>query len=128
MTGRVQILSPDINIETLLDGRGVIASYLPKNPVAEFVYQITHAGKTRGYHYHPEFDEYSLYVEGEGIYVERLPDGSDRHIPVSAGMCLYAPSGVYHTVHAVTVMKSISLLTKPWNDCDQPIVKDQSKN
>jgi len=125
MNGRAQILSPDINLSTLQDGRGLIASYIPNTPILEFVYQVTNAGKTRGHHFHPEFDEFVLYVEGEGVYIEKLDDGSDRYIPISSGICLYTPMGVYHTVEAVTTMKSISLLTKPWNSCTNPILKIQ---
>jgi mannose-6-phosphate isomerase-like protein (cupin superfamily) len=122
MEGKVKILQPEVNLSTVLDGRGLIASYVPKDNITEFVYQITHPGKSRGHHFHPEFDEYTLFIEGEGIYVEKLDDGTERYLTISPGICLYAPAGVYHTWHTITMVKSISLLTKPWNKCIDPIL------
>ena len=122
MNGKIQILQPMINKKTITDGRGAILSFIPSTPILEFVYQVTNANASRGYHYHPEFDEYVLFTEGEGVYVETLDDGTDKYITIWPGVCIYIPSGVYHTFYAVTLMKSVSLLTKPWDSCKNPII------
>jgi mannose-6-phosphate isomerase-like protein (cupin superfamily) len=122
MNGKIVVLQPAINKTTITDGRGAILSFIPSAPVLEFVYQVTNAGSSRGYHYHPEFDEYVLFTEGEGVYIEQLDDGTDRFITIGPGVCVYIPSGVYHTFNAITLMKSVSLLTKPWDSCENPII------
>ena len=120
MMGMIQVLSPDIN-DKAIDSRGAIYSYLPNDSLVEFCYIDTKQGAQRGHHYHTEFDEYIMLVQGEGIYLERLPDGSDRKIVLGAGQTVYIPRMTPHTFVPLTDCKSVSMLTKKWNDCVQPI-------
>jgi len=120
MTGRIEVLSPDIN-DKGIDHRGAIFSYVPKDSIVEFVYIDTKAGVVRGNHYHEEFDEYILIVVGEGVYVETLEDGSKRKIVVGPGVTIYIPAFTTHTFHPISDCKAVSLLTKKWDDCVNPV-------
>ena len=120
MTGRIQILQPDIN-DKGIDHRGAIFSYVPHTPIVEFVYIDTKAGVTRGNHYHEEFDEYIMIVHGEGVYVETLDDGTKRKIIVGPGVTIYIPTFTAHTFYPITDCKAISLLTKKWDDSTNPV-------
>jgi mannose-6-phosphate isomerase-like protein (cupin superfamily) len=124
MTGKIQFLSADIN-DLALDNRGAIYSFIPHNSIVEFCYIDTKQGTQRGHHYHEEFDEYIMLVQGEGIYLERLNDGSNRKIVMGAGQCIYIPAFTPHTFVPLTDCKSVSLLTKRWNDATKPITKLQ---
>lgn len=117
---KIQILTPDIN-DLAVDHRGAIYSYVPKDNIVEFVYINTKQGVTRGDHYHEEFDEYIMLVDGEGIYVELLEDGTKRKIVMAAGQTIYIPRLTPHTFIPLTDCKSVSFLTKTWNSCDKPI-------
>ena len=121
MTGKIQILTPDIN-DKGVDSRGAIYSYVPFDNIVEFVYIDTKQGVTRGHHYHTEFDEYILLTHGEGIYLEPLEDGTTRKIVMGAGQAIYIPVGAIHTFIPLTDCKAVSFLTKKWDDCTQPIV------
>jgi mannose-6-phosphate isomerase-like protein (cupin superfamily) len=120
MTGKIQLLTPDIN-DKAVDARGAIYSYVPKDAIVEFCYIVTNLGSTRGHHYHKEFDEYIMLVEGEGIYLELLDDKTVRKIVMGPGQTIYLPRLTPHTFVPLTACKSVSFLTKPWNDCDEPI-------
>jgi quercetin dioxygenase-like cupin family protein len=76
----------------------------------------------RGHHYHKEFDEYIQFVQGEGVYTE-LTDGEELVTTVSAGDCIYLPKGVPHTFYPTADCKMIAMLTKRWNDCEEPITR-----
>lgn len=120
MTGRIQLLEPDID-DKAVDHRGAIYSFIPKDALVEFVYIDTKKGSTRGHHYHKEFDEYILLVHGEGLYIEPLEDGTNRKIVMGAGQTVYIPRMTPHTFVPITDCKSVSMLTKPWNTCQSPI-------
>ena len=121
----IKVFKPNCNLNTIKDGRGAIYSYVPKQPIMEWTHQYINAGKIRGNHCHPEFDEYILLVEGHGVEVEKNIDtGEERFIQMSEGTCIYIPKGTYHVFMAVTDCKSISFLTKAWDDCDQPIIHE----
>ena len=120
MTGRIQVLQPDIN-DKGIDHRGAIFSYVPYTPIVEFVYIDTKAGVTRGNHYHEEFEEYIMIVNGEGVYVETLDDGTKRKIIVGPGVTIYIPTFTAHTFYPITDCKAISLLTKRWDDSVKPV-------
>ena len=120
MTGKIQILNPDIGAKAV-DDRGAIYSYVPFNAIVEFCYITTKAGVTRGHHYHKEFDEYIMLVDGEGIYLEPLEDGTVRKIVVGPGQTIYLPKLTPHTFVPLTNCKSVSLLTRQWNHCQEPI-------
>jgi len=120
MTGKIQLLAPDIN-DKGVDNRGAIYSYIPMDSIVEFVYIDTKAGVRRGQHFHTEFDEYILLVHGEGLYLETLEDKTIRKIIFGPGQCIYIPSGTAHTFVPLTDCKQVSFLTKRWNDCINPI-------
>ena len=40
------------------------------DPVVEWSFIVTLKGSQRGHHYHKEFDEYIMFVEGNGVYLE----------------------------------------------------------
>jgi oxalate decarboxylase/phosphoglucose isomerase-like protein (cupin superfamily) len=117
---RIQLLTPDIN-DKAVDHRGAIYSYIPYDSIVEFVYIDTKAGVTRGHHYHTEFDEYIMLVHGEGIYLEPLADGATRKIVMAPGFVVYIPANTAHTFVPLSDCKSVSFLTKRWDDCANPI-------
>jgi dTDP-4-dehydrorhamnose 3,5-epimerase-like enzyme len=120
MTGKIQVLQPHI-ADKAIDNRGAIYSYIPHDNLVEFVYIDTKQGVTRGHHYHEEFDEYIMLVNGEGIYLEKLEDGSTRKIVMGAGQTIYIPRLTPHTFVPLTDCKSVSMLTKAWDSCNNPI-------
>jgi oxalate decarboxylase/phosphoglucose isomerase-like protein (cupin superfamily) len=127
MNGKIKVLQPDIN-DKGIDHRGAIFSYVPAKAIVEFVYIDTKAGVSRGHHYHEEFDEYILMVHGEGVYVEYLPNGSTSKIIVGPGVCIHIPTYASHTFYPITDCKAISLLTKKWDDCTNPVTSVKPQN
>jgi dTDP-4-dehydrorhamnose 3,5-epimerase-like enzyme len=115
-------VQPGCNLDTIKDGRGAIFSYVPKAPIVEWTHQFIKAGKVRGNHCHPEFDEYILLVAGNGVEVAQNPDGTETRIDMSKGTCIFIPVGTQHVFLAITDCESVSFLTKKWDDCTQPIV------
>src|ERR1700746_2061723 len=95
---KIQLLNPTCNPETVKDGRGGIFTWVPQDKIAEFNLLYFQPGKTRGNHYHPEFIEYFLIVEGSGVMVSRDRDEptGERIIHMSKGMCVRTPIGVSH--------------------------------
>ena len=67
----LEILRPTCNLDTVKDGRGGIFTWIPDEPIVEFNMLYFQPGKTRGFHYHPHFIEYSLVTEGSGVLVTR---------------------------------------------------------
>jgi len=133
-TTLIKQVEPQFDMTTVTDKRGLILTYFPEEMnIAEFNLVITRAGEARGFHKHDEFDEYSLFVEGIGVYEEYLPglftfeereEGKQYpHIHMTEGMCIHIPKGCYHTFYAVTDVKMVVFLTKRWQDCDKPIVR-----
>ena len=120
---RIIKLRPEINPITFKDGRGIIQTFYPESEsIVEWNYIVTLKGAVRGHHYHKEFDEYIMFVEGEGVYTE-LTDGNELVTPVSAGECIYLPKNVPHTFYPAADCKMIAMITKRWNDCAEPITK-----
>ena len=123
---KVEILKPECNLETVRDGRGGIFTWIPDEPIVEFNMLYFQPGKTRGFHYHPHFIEYSLVTEGSGVLVTR-EDPNDKKteslIHLSKGICIRTEINVFHTIYAITEMTVISMLTKRWDLSDPPIVK-----
>jgi mannose-6-phosphate isomerase-like protein (cupin superfamily) len=116
-------LDPEINPTTVKDGRGIISTFYPQTDVIkEWSYIVTLKGSARGHHYHKEFDEYIMFVEGEGVYTE-ITNGEELVTPVSAGDCIYLPQGVPHTFYPTADCKMIAMITKRWNDCNEPITR-----
>ena len=120
---RIKKLESEINPITFKDGRGIIQTFYPMQyNIVEWNYIVTLKGAVRGHHYHKEFDEYIMFVEGEGVYTE-LTDGKELVTPVSAGDCIYLPMLVPHTFYPTADCKMIAMITKRWTDCDEPITK-----
>jgi len=121
--GNIEVLSASCNISTVQDGRGAIFTWLPDQPVLEFNLLYFLPNKIRGNHYHPEFVEYFLIVEGSVVMVTTDPEtGKEINMHASRGVCFRTPPGTAHAVHAITEAVCISMLTKPWDVCDRPIV------
>ncbi len=125
-----ELLHPSCNILTLTDGRGGIFTWLPQDPLVEFNLLYFQPGKTRGNHFHPEFHEYFLIVQGEGVMVSRDADAENgqRLFHMSKGMCVRTPKGVSHAFYAITPVTAVALLSKRWDDCQPPIVREDMLN
>lgn len=125
-TTGVRILRAGCNLETVKDGRGFILTFLPDEPLLEFNIVNFRPSTVRGMHYHPEFVEYSLAVQGEGMFVyrERADDpSSEKSLLMSRGICVSIPTGVVHTIYSVSELTVIALLSKPWDESRPPIVQ-----
>ncbi len=121
--GDIEVLSSSCNISTVKDGRGAILTWLPDRPIVEFNMLYFLPNKIRGNHYHPEFVEYFLIVSGSVIMVTNDPETDEEiNMQASAGICFRTPPNTPHAVHAITDSVCISMLTKPWDSCDRPIV------
>jgi mannose-6-phosphate isomerase-like protein (cupin superfamily) len=126
MLGKIEILSSSCNISTIRDGRGGIFTWVPEDPLLEFNMLYFLPGKVRGNHYHPHFNEYFLIVEGSGVVITIDPETKkELNMHVSKGSCLRIPKGVSHAFHAITSATCISMLSKPWEECDPPIVHEE---
>ena len=85
----------------MLDGRGIILTWVPQDKIAEYNLVYFRPGSVRGNHYHPEFDEYLLIVSGEGIMIwKESVDAPEHVVHLSRGGCVRAPSGLIHAFHA----------------------------
>lgn len=121
---KIEILRPSCNLDTVRDGRGGIFTWVPQDKIAEFNMLYFQPGKTRGNHYHSEFNEYFLVVEGSGVMVTKdSEDGPEGVIHMSKGICVRAPKGVAHAFYAITPVTAIAMLSKPWDECNPPIVR-----
>tara|TARA_B100001113_G_scaffold301768_1_gene260907 strand:- start:131 stop:538 length:408 start_codon:yes stop_codon:yes gene_type:complete len=123
---KVTILRPECNLETVRDGRGGIFTWIPEEPLVEFNMLYFQPGKSRGFHYHPHFIEYSLVVAGSGVFVSREEPHnkeSESFIHLSKGTCIRTDMNVFHTIYAITEMTIIAMLTKRWDHSSPPIVR-----
>ncbi len=119
-----EILKPSCNLSTISDGRGGIFTWIPEDVIVEFNMLYFQPGKTRGNHYHPEFVEYFLVVDGSGVMVSKDSEGGEKNIiHMSRGMCVRNPIGLVHTFYAITPVTAVALLTKKWDDCKEPIIQ-----
>jgi uncharacterized RmlC-like cupin family protein len=117
-------LDPDINPITVKDGRGIISTFYPQTEdIKEWSYIVTLKGSVRGHHYHKEFDEYIMFVEGSGVYTELTEDNQELVTPVATGDCIFIPKFVPHTFYPTSDSKAIALITKKWNDCNEPLTR-----
>mgnify|MGYP006085357277 FL=1 len=122
----IKTLHPTCNLDTIKDGRGGILTWIPKEPIVEFNMLFFKPGKTRGFHYHPEFIEYLLCVDGNGILVSRDDKNdpkTEKIINLSKGICTRAEKEDYHTVYSITEMTLVAMLTKQWDKSNPPIIK-----
>jgi len=124
--GNIEFIQGICNPSTLEDGRGGLFTFLPVDgdKIVEFNFVYYNANKIRGNHYHPEFNEYILIVEGSGAILTKDSDDNTilRHICV--GDCMRIPQDTPHAIHALTDLKLVSFLTKNWDDCNHPIIHD----
>ena len=124
--GNIEVFESSCNITTVQDGRGAIFTWLPKEPIVEFNLLYFLPNKIRGNHFHPEFIEYFLIVEGSVVMVTKDPEtGKEINMLASKGICFRTPANTPHAVHAITDATCVSLLTKPWDDCQKPIIYEE---
>tara|TARA_B100000963_G_C22233487_1_gene496815 strand:+ start:33 stop:425 length:393 start_codon:yes stop_codon:yes gene_type:complete len=117
-------LDPDINPITVKDGRGIISTFYPQTEdIKEWSYIVTLKGSVRGHHYHKEFDEYIMFVEGSGVYTELTEDNQELVTPVATGDCIFIPKFTPHTFYPTSDSKAIALITKKWDDCIEPLTR-----
>jgi mannose-6-phosphate isomerase-like protein (cupin superfamily) len=126
MITNIEVLHPFCNPETVRDGRGGIFTWTPPEPILEFSLIYYTPGRLRGLHYHEDFVEYLLIVDGEGALVAKCKersDGAEDLVHLSKGVCVRVPPGVTHTVYAITPMTGVAMLTRRWDDCEVPAVR-----
>jgi len=124
--GNIKILLGDCNVSTVKDGRGGIFTWIPREPIKEFNLVQFSKGKVRGNHHHPEFNEYILVVDGTFSVVTVDPATKQEIAMIaSKGTCLYIPKGTSHALVASSDATCVSFLTKCWNDCTNPILRDE---
>jgi mannose-6-phosphate isomerase-like protein (cupin superfamily) len=122
---KIKYFEKSVNLDTIKDGRGAIFSFVPETPIYEWTHQFIKSGKIRGNHCHPEFDEYIMIVAGEGVEVEKdINSGKEEKFYMAKGSCIYIPANTYHVFMAITDCESVSFLTKPWDDCENPILHE----
>ena len=100
---KMKAFKPACNLNTISDGRGAIFSFVPDAAIVEWTYQVIKAGKIRGNHCHPEFDEYILLVGGQGVEIEKdMKTGKESFLYMAKGECIYIPRKTYHVFQAIT--------------------------
>lgn len=108
------------------DERGIIRTFLPHEALVEYNLVTINAGYHRGMHWHPHFIEYLLFVSGRGIMRWRDKDSGQVHeLAIYPGLSTRAVPGIIHAINADTDLTFMALLTRRWDDCDPPIVKEQ---
>jgi dTDP-4-dehydrorhamnose 3,5-epimerase-like enzyme len=123
--GNIDILSAACNISTVQDGRGAIFTWIPDQPIVEFNMLYFLPNKIRGNHYHPEFTEYFLIVDGTVVMVTKdYETGMEVNMLASKGVCFRTPPNTPHAVHAITQSICVSMLTKEWDKCNPPILHE----
>jgi uncharacterized RmlC-like cupin family protein len=63
-----------------------------------------------------------MFVEGSGVYTE-LSEGKELVTPVATGDCIFIPRLTPHTFYPTSDSKAIALITKKWDDCDEPLTR-----
>ncbi|MBU4308495.1 MAG: cupin domain-containing protein [Nanoarchaeota archaeon] len=122
---KIKKLEAICNLNTVKDGRGGIFTFLPNDPLVEFSFVFIKKNKIRGNHYHPEFDEYFLITNGEGVLVSKDSKyEKEESLFISKGNCFYIPKGTPHVFYAISDINAVAMLTKKWNDCNPPIVHE----
>lgn len=125
MLGNIEILSAACNISTVQDGRGAIFTWLPDLPIVEFNMLYFSPNKIRGNHYHPNFTEYFLIVQGAVVMVTKdIETGMEINMHAGPGICFRTPPHTPHAVHALTESICISMLTKQWDKSNPPIIHE----
>lgn len=125
MLGAIEVLESSCNISTVQDGRGGIFTWIPQVPIVEFNLLYFQPNKIRGNHFHPEFMEYFLVVDGSILMVTKDPStGKDLSMLASKGVCFRTPPNTPHAVHAITSATCVSMLSKEWDKCNPPIIHE----
>jgi len=119
---RIVRFNPSCNLQTIRDGRGGIFTWIPPEPILEWNMLIFHPNKIRGNHYHLEFVEYFMVVQGYGVMVSRDKEGKEVFFHLSKGQCLRVPIGIPHAFYAIEYTTAMAFLTKKWDDCNPPII------
>jgi dTDP-4-dehydrorhamnose 3,5-epimerase-like enzyme len=122
--GNIEVLESTCNLSTLKDGRGAILTWVPDLPILEFNMLYFHPNKIRGNHFHAEFTEFFLVISGSIMMVTRDKEAEEVSMQASAGVCFKTPPNTAHAVHAITDSICVSMLTKPWDTCDRPIIHE----
>lgn len=121
--GNIEILRGTANPDTITDGRGAIFTWIPQDEIREFNLIYLNAGKSRGNHFHPEFTEYFIVLEGSIALFTLDPETQQTiNMICGEGTVFRSAAGVPHAIHAITESKCMSLITKPWDECTVPIV------
>jgi mannose-6-phosphate isomerase-like protein (cupin superfamily) len=121
--GRLIILRGEAANSTLLDGRGAIFTWVPKEDIKEFNLVIFEPGKVRGNHFHPEFTEFFMVVEGQvAVFTEEKVTRKSINTLAGPGFVFKAEPFAPHAIRSITAAKCISMITKPWAECETPIV------
>lgn len=108
-----------------VDERGAISTFLPHEALVEYNLVTIRAGHLRGMHWHPHFIEYLLFTAGRGHMRWRDKDSGHVHdLVVYPGFSTRAVPGIVHAVEADTDLTFVAMLTRRWDDCDPPIVKE----
>lgn len=121
---KVQKRLPESNLSTVRDGEGGVFTFRSDTPLVEFNFVFINKGKIRGNHCHPEFDEFYLITSGNGVLVSKSEDGKEEFSYAGKGDCFFLPKGTLHVFYGITDCTMISLLSKKWNDCAQPIIHE----
>ena len=121
---QIEILS---NISEFIDNRGIVTTYIPNKPLVEINIITTKKGVIRGFHSHPEYEEYMIITSGMGIITEHHDDGTTKTLETPVGSVVRIPANVKHSSEALTDYTFINLLTKRWADCMNPIVPMSNK-
>lgn len=116
---KTEMVSADI----FKDSRGTIFSFPVDDNLTEYNLMVTKKGDERGYHYHPEFNEYMMVVSGRCEYTEFVSDNEDITITLEVGDSIRIPIGTSHKFRALEDYSFVSMLTKHWDKCNDPIVK-----
>ncbi len=123
--GDIEILRSACNLTTIKDGRGAIFTWIPDEPILEFNMLHFNPCKVRGNHFHPEFTEYFLVVDGIVVMITKDPvSGKEINMQASSGTCFKTPPNTPHAVYAITQSICISMLTKQWDECVPPIIHE----
>lgn len=124
--GNLEILRPSCNMSTIEDGRGGIFTWMFDEKIVELNLIYYQPNKVRGNHYHPEFNEYWMLIDGNGVKVTQDPNTKKKIVRhVGSGTMVRVPKNTTHSFHAITESKAISLLTKYWDHCKKPIVHEE---
>ena len=122
---KIKKLTPTCDLRTVKDGRGGIFTFYPEDPLVEFSFVFIKKNKVRGNHYHPEFDEYFLITNGEGVLVTKdSNDSKEEFLYMSKGDCFHIPKETLHVFYAISDLNAVAMLTKKWDECKPPIVHE----